>query len=301
MDNLQISSFLAVAHTQSFSLASAILYRSQPMVSRQIKSLEAELGVELFNRSSRPVTLTEAGRTLEQGLKKIEADYSRLVEAIRTAKSGFTGEVKISVHAGYSYSQTLVPIISEFERLYPNIRVILYSAHSGEVRNMLHNTQTDFVYARWSDYESYDDFSGCVVARLKGGILVSAEHPCAGEDQEKLSLSDFSEDNFIVLPDNIAPGQSRRLERACWAAGFDPKILHAPNNDTALLWLEARKGVSAVLEEHILASKPGFRFLPITELESTNGAIIWNNRHLSHSAELFREHVENYINNTAVK
>ena len=157
MDSLQIACFMAVAKTNSFSKAAKLLYKSQPVVSRQVISLENELGVKLFIRSARSVNLTEAGSIFKNRIEKISSDYSNLLETIRSTESGFSGELRIHVHSGHVYRETLIPIVDGFEKMYPDIRVMLYSAHSAEVKRLLSDVQTDFVYARWLDYSGIKD------------------------------------------------------------------------------------------------------------------------------------------------
>src|SRR5258707_15391290 len=65
MDLAALKVFLAVAHERSFSRAAAKVHRTQPAVSQAVRRLEVELGEQLFDRSSKSGTLTEAGRMLE--------------------------------------------------------------------------------------------------------------------------------------------------------------------------------------------------------------------------------------------
>lgn len=293
MDSLQIACFMAVAQTKSFSRAAALLYKSQSVVSRQVLSLEVELGVKLFIRTPRSVTLTEAGKIYLTKMDKLVAEYRALVDTVRATKQGYVGELRIHVHSGYLYAETMLRIVQEFEKAYPEVRVLLNSAQSAEVHSLLSDMQTDIVYARWADYSSHKDFEGHIVTSVCDGVLIPRNHPLADRYDPPLNLEDFRNDTFIVLPDDVAPGQARRLEHRCWAHGFEPKMIYAPNSNTAMLWLEAHRGISITNREHVFTRNSSFRFVELPDLNDTEGAVIWNKNNENHSVQLFKEFVEN--------
>ncbi len=292
MDSLQISCFIAVAQTRSFSRAARLLYKSQPVVSRQIIALENELGVKLFNRSARAVTLTDAGQIFYTRIEKISSDYSDLLETMRSTQSGFVGEIRIYVHSGHVYGSTLVPIVKGFEKQYPNIKVRLQSGHTRDVKRALEDMQADFVYARWADYSGLNDFEGCIVSRIGLGVLLPHDHRLADKKSPEVCLRDFRQETFISYPDSVVPGHSRRLERWCMESGFEPKFVTAPDTNTALLWLEANKGIALVNQEHIFTRYSEFSFIELPELGCEEGAIIWNKNNDNHSLDLFKAYVE---------
>ena len=80
MDFQKIESFLALAETLSFTKASNTVFKSQSVLSRQIVSMEEELGIQLFTRTKRRVELTPAGKALVPGLKKVMELYDSVIE-----------------------------------------------------------------------------------------------------------------------------------------------------------------------------------------------------------------------------
>ena len=292
MDSIQISCFIAVAQTCSFSRAAKLLYKSQPVVSRQIIALENDLGVKLFNRSARSVSLTDAGQIFYKRIEKISSDYENLLETMRSAQTGYLGEIRVYVHSGHVYASTLVPLVKGFEKKYPNIRVVLNSSHTRDVKRALEDMQADFVYARWHDYSQIKDAEGCIVSRLVLGALLPSNHPLASKTDGALSISDLKDETFITYPDNVVPGHSRRLERWCMDNGFEPNMIYAPDTNTALLWMEAKRGIALVNQEHIFTRYSEFSFVELPELGTEDGAIIWNKNNDNHSLDLFKAYVE---------
>ena len=81
----QLQSFLAVAEKQSFTAAADALYISQSALSQQIRQLEHQLGFQLFDRSTRQVTLTEAGRSFYRNAQQLQALYAHALRALPAA------------------------------------------------------------------------------------------------------------------------------------------------------------------------------------------------------------------------
>ena len=97
MTTVQIKTFLAAAELLSFSGAAQRLFISQSAVSRQIQTMEEELGTTLFQRKGNTIQLTLTGLTLQQGLKKLDTQYDSLVEQIRQQADGSAGQLRFGL------------------------------------------------------------------------------------------------------------------------------------------------------------------------------------------------------------
>jgi DNA-binding transcriptional LysR family regulator len=113
--------FLTVAHERSFSRAAAKVHRTQPAVSQAIRRLELELGEQLFDRSSKTGTLTEAGRMLQnygQRLVRLAEETESAVRDLRDLRRG-----RVLVGANEAAVHTLLPVIARFRQRYPDIAI----------------------------------------------------------------------------------------------------------------------------------------------------------------------------------
>ena len=113
--------FLAVAHERSFSRAAAKVHRTQPAVSQAVRRLEVELGEQLFDRSSKTGTLTEAGRMLQnygQRLVRLAEETESAVRELRDLQRG-----RVLVGANEAAVHTLLPLIVRFRQRYPDITI----------------------------------------------------------------------------------------------------------------------------------------------------------------------------------
>ncbi|RKT96551.1 UNVERIFIED_CONTAM: LysR family transcriptional regulator [Enterobacter sp. WPR_3_1] len=123
MINLQRTAmFVAIADTGSFTAAAEAMGLTKAVVSFNIRQLEDELGVTLLLRSTRRLTLTEAGRLFHQRSVALLKDAERLKDDVRANHAGLTGELRITTTPEYG-SQVVVPLLAEFSQQHPDLRV----------------------------------------------------------------------------------------------------------------------------------------------------------------------------------
>jgi DNA-binding transcriptional LysR family regulator len=121
MDLGALKIFLAVAHERSFSRAAAKVHRTQPAVSQAVRRLEVELGEQLFDRTSKNGTLTEAGRTLQnygQRLVRLAEETESAVRELRDLRRG-----RVLIGANEAAVHTLLPLVARFRQKYPEIAI----------------------------------------------------------------------------------------------------------------------------------------------------------------------------------
>ncbi len=123
MINLQRTQmFVAVADTGSFTAAADALGLTKAVVSFNIRQLEGELGVTLLLRSTRRLTLTEAGALFHQRSVALLKDAEQLQDDVRANHAGLTGELRITTTPEYG-SRVVVPLLARFSQLHPALRV----------------------------------------------------------------------------------------------------------------------------------------------------------------------------------
>lgn len=131
MDTASLTAFLEVARAESFSVAAEALHLTQPAVSKRISGLEEMLGVSLFDRVGRRITLTEAGRTLLPRARQLLLELEDMKRAVANLTGPVTGVLKIgtSHHIGL---HRLPPALRGFARAYPQVRLDLRFIDSEE-------------------------------------------------------------------------------------------------------------------------------------------------------------------------
>src|SRR5437016_6671775 len=124
MDLAQLEVFLMVAREGRFSRAAEKLFRTQSAVSQTIRKLEEELGEPLFDRSSREGVLTDAGRTLQEYAEKLlnlRSDAQEAMVELRELQKG-----KLAIAANEFTALYLLPVLAEFRRLHPMIKITVH-------------------------------------------------------------------------------------------------------------------------------------------------------------------------------
>ena len=142
MNFKQLEAFLWVSELQSFTKAARHLYMSQPAVSFQIKALEEDLEIDLFQRGDKKVNLTEAGRLLYPEAKKMLRHYHKIKTGLDDLKGLKTGNLVIG--ASTIPGEYVLPLlIGDFKEAYPGIRITLKVSGSGQVTRWVRDREID--------------------------------------------------------------------------------------------------------------------------------------------------------------
>ena len=136
--------FYTVANTGNISQAAKQLYNSQPAISKSISRLEESLGVTLFSRSSRGVTLTEEGKILYQHIQAAFEAIDAGEEKVRRMNAMDMGTIHIGV-SNTLCKFILIPYLKAFIEKYPHIKIIITCQSSNQTLEMLDSGKIDIV------------------------------------------------------------------------------------------------------------------------------------------------------------
>jgi len=120
MDISALKAFITVARCQSFSKASEQLFVTQPAVSKRVAALEEELGMQLFNRIARQISLTEAGRQLLPKARDLVDQADEMQRYASNLHDDISGNLSVAIshHIGL---HRMPPILKEFNLRYPKV------------------------------------------------------------------------------------------------------------------------------------------------------------------------------------
>lgn len=165
-------------HDLNVSATAQVLYTSQPGISKQIRLLEDELGVEIFARSGKHLTrITPAG----EAILAIAGDILRKVDSIKQVAQEFSDDSKGSLSIATTHTQAryaLPPVIEKFMASYPDVSLHMHQGTPMQIAEMAANGTTDFAIAT----EAMEHFSDLVMMpcyRWNRSILVPRNHPLA--------------------------------------------------------------------------------------------------------------------------
>ena len=138
----QLKSFLAIVKYNHFNLASQELYISQSSISKHIKSLEKELGVELFNRQHRSIKLTDAGEDFYKFAQKSMADYKNILLDMKKYSCEESSSISIGV-IDTMVEYGVASLIGDFQMKYPNIQVDLVERSNRKIIEYINNSMVN--------------------------------------------------------------------------------------------------------------------------------------------------------------
>lgn len=171
MNFKSIRYFITMAHCLSFTQAANKHHITQTAMSRYIASLEEQVGVRLFERSSRKVALTEAGRVFAEGMEKMLKEYDTLMERTRAAGNDYKGHVKVGIGI-YEYSNT-ENFFSEFLELYSDIKIDIFQFPYSTLTEQFRTNELDVIISLDMCKEEFrEDELRCVNLFTSENVLV---------------------------------------------------------------------------------------------------------------------------------
>jgi DNA-binding transcriptional LysR family regulator len=227
--------FVAVAEELNFTRAAERMAIAQSPMSQQIRKLEKELGVELFERTTRSVALTPAGRLFYEEASALLASARRAADNVRLAGQGQLGRLALGFTGSAAYD--LMPqLISAYTQRYPKVLLDVRSEMftPPQVRALLEGSLSVGLLRPPVNAE------GLVVETLREEpliVLLPVNHPLA--TRVSVNLAELADEVFISYPRSPASSVFQSLEAACRQAGFTPLIRQEVAETSSLVALVA--------------------------------------------------------------
>jgi LysR family transcriptional regulator, benzoate and cis,cis-muconate-responsive activator of ben and cat genes len=252
---------VALADELHFARAAARLHIAQPPLSQQIKALENELGVRLFDRTSRRVALTDAGAAFIAEARRTLASAEQAIEAARRAARAETGRLAVGYVSSASY-ELLPAVLRAFRRRAPDVLLVLEEMNSSEQsRGVLAGT-LDLGFVRRPP-PTDRRLAGTVVRREPIVVAVPRDHALAAA--RAIRLRELALEPFVIFPARPRPSWADAALDLCRGAGFEPRVVQeAVEMVSALSLVAAGIGIALVPGAVRAVRRPGVVFRPLT-------------------------------------
>lgn len=242
MELRQIQYAVAVAEELHFGRAAERLLVAQPSLSRQIRDLERDLGVELFERTSRQVRLTAAGAAFLDSARRALAAVESSREAAVDAASGVRGTVTLGFVASAAI-QILPELVRRHSRARPGVRLTLREMTTEEQVAALHEGAIDVGLSR--DLEGQEGVTVSTLLREPLLAVVPSTHPL--QHRRTIGVRDLADSQLVTLPRERVPRAWDRLVVLAHESGARLHFTQEANQFATLLALVAAEvGVAVV-------------------------------------------------------
>ncbi len=233
--------FIAVAEELNFTRAAERLYMAQPPLSTQIRGLEEELGVQLFERDKRRVYLTQAGRHFLDHARTILASVQVAKNEVQSAAAGDVGKLSLGVTASSLLTVPLPAVVRKFRAAFPAVELTLQELPS------LH--QLDAIHARTLDLgvlrkPHVNVPAGVSIEPWYTAPLVAAmpaqDALAGGNGHGKgIHMRELQGVPLIVYPRDAGIGLYWKVQELCSKAGFRPTVVHEAREASTMIGLVA--------------------------------------------------------------
>lgn len=289
MELRHLEYFRVLAEELHFGRAARRLFIAQPPLSRQIRNLERELGVELFERTNRRVRLTAFGEYFASEVGQVFGRLDEIKDHLRLMKEGAVGQVRVG-YVGAVMHSILPGILAEFRRRQPRITTALYElTNEGQVA-ALRSGAIDIGFIR----------TPIVVPDLRVkpayaetfALALPRSHPLAGSKTPPLKK--LGAEPFVGFARECAPPLVDAITGICLKAGFSPRVVHSASQiNTIVRLVEAGLGWSILPSSVSRAYDVGVRFFDLGSLpERAELSVATNPARSSPAAAKFLEVVE---------
>lgn len=217
-----LRSFFLITEHGSLSKAAAQLRVSQSTLTRQMHSLEADLGGKLLERGPSGVSLTAAGIALRDDMRPVLARFDSVLAEARKLARGQSANLRIGYIASAA-PKYLHPALSAVRKSHPELKIKLIDLSPGEQIEALRAGTIDIALTGNISSLLAREFYVRRLALVPVVVALSEQHPHAGETA--IALADLRTTAFIGAPERDLPGQNQWLTQLCRKAGFRPRFL----------------------------------------------------------------------------
>lgn len=293
MELRQLRYFQAVAEQLGFSRAAYRLRIAQPALSRAVKELELELGVQLLSRTRRTVALTAAGRVF---LHDTVLLLQRLDEAARRTQrtaAGEEGELRLG-YIGPATQAFLGPIVKEFRRRFPRVTVVLEERTPERVWERVAHGSLAVGLTRPVLAHQALGLPSLLLRRERLCLALPSGHPLGLG--AVVRWRQLAQEPLIVLSRREGVSLHDAVLAACRRAGFPPRLAHTPSLiSTVLSYVEAGAGLGVISEGIAsLGQSQSLVIRPLAPAACVDLVMVWSEKEDSPAALAFRQLIQEW-------
>lgn len=256
MTLVQLRQFIALAKAGSFVKAADALHMTQPALSRSIKSLEDELGKQLFDRIGKRIALNTFGQEVLARSHVLMEYAQQLKDCGRSLSAGDTGRIRLGLSSGPG-AMLSTPILAHFGSNFPNFHIEIVRSNTASLAQMLRDRLIDAAVLDIRSLKPSPDLRVNQIAEMDGVFMCRPSHPLA--TKTKIKFEDLQPYPLASTP---LSEETARIMVERYGENAHPDVLVKLNSDEISHLVQVSEQTDAVLLA-IRASAPEFVVLPI--------------------------------------
>lgn len=242
MDTRHMRYFVALAETLHFGQAAARVNMSQPPLSRQIAAIEKTLGVKLFERTSRHVALTAAGKHFLRDCRTVLAGFDLACRDVQLVANGMKGELRLGfmMHAA---TRVVPALVRQFAEARPDVKLTLEEHIPTEIDDMLVAGSLDAAVTFGNSHAPH--LKQRLLSRDRLCLIARNDHPLAAKTL--ITPADLDGERLIATPLTVAPTLRSAISTYCATGGVVPQFAYEPRLQHTIIRLVSEGlGISLV-------------------------------------------------------
>lgn len=291
MDLRQLRYFLAVAQVGQVTGAAKLLNMEQPPLSRQIKQMEQELQVTLFDRSDKRWKLTPAGEVLRVRAEALLQQFEESLQEVKELDEGLQGI--LSIGSVVSCISLLPERVQTFRTLYPKVTFKIQEGDHFFLGKLMDRRNIELVVARLPFEASSDERTYSVLRLPSDPFAAMVPAQWSTRFKSAVSMKELAAFPFLTLKTDYTTGMHERLLNEFRKAGVEPNIICECSSVAIILAMVASGIGVTILPKSVMSSFPltNVRMLDMTndDFYSDVGIVWLKDRYLSKSAQHFIE------------
>ncbi len=267
--------FLALAKDLHFRKAAERLYISQPGLSRQIKQMEEDLGIKLFERHNRKVELTKAGLYLQKELKTTFKHLDDIIEHAKLLNNGLDGHLKLG-YLGSAMQFVIPDLLLKYKNQYPHVLFSLSEMDNEKQIQALLNREIDIGFVRMERVPRGINIQP--IFKDTFSLVLPKDHPI--NESNFKDLSQFTDEAFILFESSYSESYHEKVMQIFDHSHFSPIISHQAVNASSIFRLVEKKfGISIVPTSLKFGYNMAIKFIELKNIpQRTTLRMVWNSK-----------------------
>ncbi|MDX1762325.1 MAG: LysR family transcriptional regulator [Christiangramia sp.] len=280
--------FLAVAEDLHFRKAAERLFISQPGLSRQIKQMEEELGVKLFERHNRKVVLTKPGMYLKKELTRNLKDLDQIFDHAKLLNEGIGGDLKLG-YVGSAIQKVIPELLVKFRKKHSRIIFTLKEMDNEKQIEGLLSSDIDIGFVRLERLPK--GLESKVILREPFCLVLPREHEI--DHSNFTGLDQFKEESFILFDPDYSAAYYEKVMQIFDDSNFVPIVSHNTVHASSIFKLvENNFGISIVPESLKVENNKKLKFIKLDMIpQRTSLTVVWHKNNTNPVLEKFLKFV----------